>query len=99
MAHVEPLLRRTEPRHPDAATFPGLGRLDVVDRRVRVPNSMPVVTMPASSGFDGPAASSPGSNRTRLRYGTRPVPGTAPDLLPEALAAGRPHRRITCSRR
>jgi hypothetical protein len=66
---------------------------------VRVPTSMPVVIMPASSGFDGPAASSSGSNRTRLRYGTRPVPGTAPHLLPEALAAGRPHRRITCSRR
>jgi hypothetical protein len=33
MAHVEPRLRRTEPRHPDAATFPGLRRLDVVDCR------------------------------------------------------------------
>jgi hypothetical protein len=33
MAHVEPLLRRTEPRRPDAATFPGPRRLDVVYRR------------------------------------------------------------------
>jgi hypothetical protein len=32
MAHLEPLLRRTEPRHPDVATFGGL-RLGVVDRR------------------------------------------------------------------
>jgi hypothetical protein len=32
MSHVKPLLRRTEPRHPDAATLPGLRRLDVVYR-------------------------------------------------------------------
>lgn len=38
MAHLEPLLRRTEPKHLDAATFPGLRRLHVVDRRSEGPD-------------------------------------------------------------
>ena len=38
MAHLEPALRRAEPRHPDAATVPGLRRLDVVGRRSEGPD-------------------------------------------------------------
>jgi hypothetical protein len=33
VAHVQPLLRRTERRRPDAASLPVPRRLDVLDRR------------------------------------------------------------------
>lgn len=55
MAHLEPALRRAEPRHPDAATVPGCDAWTLSAAGVRVPTWMPVLVMPASSALDRPS--------------------------------------------
>ena len=88
MAHVEALLRRTEPGHPDAATFPGRRRLDVVYRRSEGPDLDARSDHACIIGIRRPSGIVPRFQPNTTPVRTRPVPETIPHLLPDALAAG-----------
>ena len=93
MAHVEALLRRTEPGHRDAATFPGRRRLDVVYRGSQGPDLDARSDHACIIGIRRPSGIVPRFQPNTTPVRTRPVPETIPHLLPDALAAGR--RRTT----
>jgi hypothetical protein len=78
MAHVEPLLVRTEPKHLDAATFPGLRSLDVVYRRSEGPDLDARTDHACIIEIRRPSRIVPRFQPNGTPVPTGPVPGTIP---------------------